>query len=107
MLIISAFRSADTEKSQSATRVIWMIPSIFAAFMLASAGADIYLDGETTTLEYEVLNSTNSIIVLNSTETVVNKITLLQPVWVTFHIMFFLVMLIFVIINILNAFTKR
>lgn len=71
--------------------------------MLASAGADIYLSSETITRE--VLNSSDVIVSL--TETTVDKITLLQPVWVTLHFLFFIVMLLYVLFNILALFTKR
>lgn len=103
MLIISAFKETPTTVSQSAVRCIWLIPSIICAFMLASAGADIFLSSETITKE--VLNSSDVIVTL--TETTTDKITLLQPVWVTLHFLFFTVMLLYVMMNILTLFIKR
>jgi hypothetical protein len=103
MLIISAFKETPSTVSQSAVRCIWLIPSIICAYMLASAGADIYLSSETITKE--VLNSSDVIVSL--TETTVDKITLLQPVWVTLHFLFFIVMLLYVMMNILTLFVKR
>lgn len=103
MLIISAFKETPTTVSQSAVRCIWLIPSIICAFMLASAGADISLSSETITKE--VLNSSDVIVTLNETTT--DKITLLQPVWVTLHFLFFTVMLLYVMMNILTLFIKR
>jgi hypothetical protein len=103
MLIISAFKETPSTVSQSAVRCIWLIPSIICAFMLASSGADIHLSTETIT--HQVLDSNNNIITL--TDTVTDKITLIQPVWVTLHFLFFIVMLLYVIINILTLFVKR
>jgi hypothetical protein len=103
MLIISAFKETPSTVSQSAVRCIWLIPSIICAYMLASAGADIYLSSETITKE--VLNSSDVIVSL--TETTTDKITLLQPVWVTLHFLFFIVMLLYVMMNILTLFVKR
>ena len=103
MLIISAFKETPNTVSQSAVRCIWLIPSIIAAFMLASAGADVYLSSETVTKE--VLNSSDVIVTL--TETTTDKITLLQPVWVTLHFLFFIVLLLYVMFNILTLFVKR
>lgn len=103
MLIISAFKETPNTVSQSAVRCIWLIPSIICAYMLASAGADIYLSSETITRE--VLNSSDVIVSL--TETTVDKITLLQPVWVTLHFLFFIVLLLYVMMNILTLFVKR
>lgn len=103
MLIISAFKETPSTVSQSAVRCIWLIPSIICAYMLASAGADIYLSSETITKE--VLNSSDVIVTL--TETTTDKITLLQPVWVTLHFLFFIVLLLYVMMNILTLFVKR
>ena len=102
-LIFSAFKETPNTASQSAVRCIWLIPSIIAAFMLASAGVDIYLSSETVTKE--VLNSSDVIVTL--TETTTDKITLLQPVWVTLHFLLFIVLLLYVIFNILTLFMKR
>tara|TARA_B110000438_G_C15585882_1_gene551682 strand:- start:214 stop:591 length:378 start_codon:yes stop_codon:yes gene_type:complete len=103
MLIISAFKETPSTVSQSALRVIWLIPSIICAYMLASAGADIYLSTEV--LSNQVLDSNNAIITL--TDTTIDKITLLNPVWITLHFLFFIVMLLYVMINILTLFMKR
>ena len=76
MLIASAFQQdSSISKSMSGTRVIWLIPSMFCAFMLASAGADIYFEESTVTLVN--VNTTET-----WTETTQDKITLYQPVWV-------------------------
>ena len=71
--------------------------------MLASAGADIYLSTETTVKQ--VLDSNNAPISL--TDVTTDKITLLNPVWITLHYLFFIVMLLYVMINILTLFMKR
>ena len=71
--------------------------------MLASAGADIYLSTETTI--DQVLDSNNAPVSL--TDVTTDKITLLNPVWITLHFLFFIVMLLYVMINILTLFMKR
>jgi len=103
MLIISAFKETPSGVSQSAVRVIWLIPSMICAFVLASAGADIYLSTET--VSDQVLDSTNQVITL--TDTVTDKITLLNPIWVTLHFLFFIVLLIYVMTNMLTLFVKH
>ena len=103
MLIISAFKETPSTVSQSALRVIWLIPSILCAYMLASAGADIYLSTEI--MSDQVLDSNNAIVTL--TDTTVEKITLLNPVWITLHFMFFIILLLYVMINVLTLFMKR
>ena len=84
----------------SGTRVIWLIPSMFCAFMLASAGADIYFEESTVTLVN--VNTTET-----WTETTQDKITLYQPVWVTLHLLFFIIILLYVVFNLLSLFFKR
>ena len=103
MLIISAFKETPSTVSQSALRVIWLIPSIICAYMLGSAGADIYLSTEI--VSNQVLDSNNQVITL--TDTTIDKITLLNPVWITLHYLFFIVLLLYVMINILTLFMKR
>lgn len=103
MLIISSFKETPMTVSQSAVRVIWLIPSMLCAFVLANAGVDIYLSTET--LADQVLDSNNAIITL--TDVTTDKITLLNPIWVTMHFLFFIVLLLYVVINILTLFLKR
>jgi len=103
MLIISSFKETPMTVSQSAVRVIWLIPSMLCAFVLASAGADIYLSTEI--MSDQVLDSNNAVIIL--TDTTVEKITLLNPIWVTMHFLFFIVLLLYVVTNILTLFLKR
>jgi hypothetical protein len=103
MLIISSFKETPMTVSQSAVRVIWLIPSMLCAFVLANAGVDIYLSTET--LSDQVLDSNNAIITL--TDVTTDKITLLNPIWVIMHFLFFIVLLLYVVMQILTLFMKR
>jgi hypothetical protein len=103
MLIISSFKETPMTVSQSAVRVIWLIPSMLCAFVLASAGADIYLSTEI--MSDQVLDSTDAIITL--TDTTIEKITLINPIWITMHFLFFIILLLYVVINILTLFLKH
>ena len=103
-LIVSAFRTTpQNQADQSATRVIWLIPSIFTAFMLASSGAAINLEDTTVTSIQVNLNTTET---WQETVTTSQTMTLVNPVWVTLHLLLFFILLIYVIINILTAFTR-
>jgi len=113
MLVISAFRddAPTNTRSQSATRPIWLVPSMMCAFMLASIGSGVIsLDTtvETVNSDYEALNSADVTVVLNSTTTTTttNEVQLLKSVWVTFHLLLFIIMIIYVLFNVLSAFTK-
>lgn len=107
LLIASAFKELPATKSQSAVRSIWLLAPIFCMYMLASAGGTIWLDdGHTeTVLNYNVTSNT---LVSNSTTTLLpNSITLVQPVWITLHILFFIMLLFYFIWNMLQLLVKR
>lgn len=105
MLIISAFRETPNTKSQSMARVIWLIPCIIAASLLASAGQDITFD--TVNTVNTITNNVTSTVDFTEDVTTSAKITLLQPVWGMIHLMMFFVMIIYVIMQVLILFTKK
>lgn len=103
-LIVSAFRDSPSDKSQSTIRSIWIIAPIICMYMLASAGAVIdFTYTVETTLNYNVTSNT---LVSNSTTITDDTITLVQPVWVTLHYLFFIMLIIYFIWNMLQLFTK-
>lgn len=106
LLVASAFKDIPDTKSQSVIRSIWVLAPIFCMYMLANAGNPIWVnDGYTeSVLTY---NGTGDLIT-NSTNTVSGQsITLLQPVWVTLHLLFFFMLIIYFIWNMLQLLTKR
>lgn len=115
MLIISITKEGPLVKSKSGTLVksIYIMPGIICMILISGSGVDILLNDSTTITTadsiYEVLNNTNGVVVLNSTvtETVVKNelFTLQNPVWVSLHYMFALIMFAYVIINVLKMLT--
>lgn len=99
MLIISSIKEVPNEKSGSVFRSIWLIPGIICAFIIASSGI---------TLEINEVH--NTITNLNTTETwsetITNSVVLQNPIWVTVHMMIFLILIVYVVLQILNLFTK-
>ena len=114
MLVVSAFKS-DTPtntKSQAAIRPIWLVPSMMCAFMLASVGSGVISIDQTTetvTSDYEALNSADAVVTLNSTTTTttLSETSLIKPVWVIFHLLLFIILLIYVLFNVLSALFYR
>ena len=114
LLIISAFRDTPNSKSQSILRSMYLSISVICAILLSGSGVDITLDSnETTTTitnNYQQVAETGAIIDLVSTENVTtsgaNKITLLNPAWISLHYLFAVVMLVYIIVQILTLFTK-
>jgi hypothetical protein len=105
MLIVSAFKDTPAGRSQSAIRVIWMIPCIFAASLLASSGENITFD--TVNTINTITDNSTATVAFTEDFTTTTYVTLLQPVWATVHILMFVVMLLYVIIQVLTLFVKR
>jgi hypothetical protein len=107
LLIASAFKELPATKNLAVIRSIWIMPCIFMMYVLASAGAPIILQDEVivTTLNY---NETSNILVSNSTETTPAKqVSIVNPVWVTVHLLFFIMLVIYFIWNMLQLLVKR
>jgi hypothetical protein len=102
-IILSAFREMPQDKKQSGLRAIWRIPSMIAAAMLASLGTDINLEDSTVTSVTKNLNSTET---WSETVTTNSTITLINPVWVTLHYLFFAILLVYILINFLIVLGK-
>jgi hypothetical protein len=104
-LIISAFRSPGSSKEKGTISVIWLIPSLLASYMMASAGGII--STETVVISNIGYNVTDQTIISNSTTTHTGYIQLVQPVWVTLHYLLFVVLLIYIIWHMLNLLIKH
>jgi ABC-type thiamin/hydroxymethylpyrimidine transport system permease subunit len=103
MLIISTVKEVPTEKSGSIIRGIWLIPGIFCAFILASSGVNIITEDTTVSNQIVSLNTTE---VWTETVTTQSLIELQNPIWVTVHLLIFMILIVYVIIQILTLFTK-
>lgn len=107
MLIISITKEGPMVKSRTGTLVksIYIIPGIICMIFLSGSGVDIMLNTiDTTNTIYN-----NSTLSVDFTETfsTTNKITLLNPVWITMHYMFALIMFAYVIINTLKMLSAK
>ena len=99
MLIISTIKEVPTERSGSIVRGIWLIPGVITAFILASSGINIVTSDTTNTI-----TSVNTTEVW--TETISSSIVLQNPIWVTVHLLIFMVLIVYVVLQVLNLFTK-
>ena len=102
-LIVSAFKSSSGGTESNTLKIIWLIPCLFTAYILAGADADITLDSGTTTSINTNLNTTE---VWSEAITHTAKYTLINDVWSAVHLLFFLILLIYVLINIITLLTK-
>jgi len=99
MLILQVLKEAPSEKSHSIVRSIYLIPGIIASFVIASSGINIVSQ-----------NITNTILAVNTTEvfteTIATQIVLQNPVWVTFHYLIGIIMIVYVFLQVITLFTK-
>ncbi len=86
---------------------MWFIPGIICAGLLMLSGPAITLQSDG--IEFiEVYNGTNGLLITNTTivQNTPDYIPLQQDVWGTVHLMIFLILLVYVIIQMLTLFTK-
>ena len=100
MLIISAIKTEiPTTKSLSIVRAIYLIPGAICALLLATSGV-VVLSSDTT----------NTIVAVNTTEvwteSISNTVELQNPIWGAVHVMIFVVIMIHVVTQTINLFTK-
>lgn len=107
LLIASAFRDTPTSKSQSIVRAMYLSISIIAVMILSGSGLNITTEnpGTTNILTYNVTDGSLIGNVTNSGSAPSTYI-LNNPVWIPFHYMLSVVMLVYVILQILTLFTK-
>ena len=103
VLIISVIKEVPTTRSLSIIRAIFLMPSVVAAGILASSGVDINLSNVVTS---NTIRSVNTTQVWTEATNQTNTIVLQNPVWITFHFMLFIVLIVYIIIQILFLFTK-
>lgn len=116
ILLITVIRApADKTRKLALVKVMYMIPGVICAIILSGSGVDITLNSNLTNTTaystYEVLDNTNTITVLNSTvtqtEAVTEKFVLENPVWVTFHYLLALIMIVFLFIQVFTMLTAK
>ena len=103
MLIISVVKEIPTTKSLAIARSIFLIPGMIAAAVLAQSGVNIQVANVATSNLIKSINTTQT---WTETTTQINNIVIQNQVWSMFHMMIFIVLLVYVATQILNLFTK-
>jgi len=105
-LIHSAFHDNSSTKSHSIARVVWLIPSMAAVFILAGSGVGINLDNPAPIVT-EVYNNTGALITNSTTyPTYPTQIVLVNPMWILFHSMLGLILSIYIFTQFINLLGK-
>ncbi len=95
MLLISTIKEIPAEKSGSISRIIYLLPGAICLLILGLSGDSIIMQDTIT------LNGTGGIIT-NSTA----KVDLQNDVWVSIHMLFFIIIIFFVFYQIIQLLTK-
>jgi len=100
MLIISVIKEIPETKAGAISRAIFLLPGAICALVLGFSGEIIVTSA-----------TTNTIIALNTTEawteTIASTITLQDPIWVSVHFLFFIVIVIHVLNQIISLLVKK
>lgn len=104
VLVVSVIKEVPTTRSLAIIRAIYLMPCIIAAGILASTGVDITMDSVTTN---NTIRSVNTTQVWTEVQTQTAQFTLLGNFWIPFHMMLFIVMLVYVMQQILFLLTKQ
>ena len=99
MLIISSIRDTPNTRASSIVRSIYLIPGMLCAGVVASIGPVITLPAIST-----LTRSINTTEVW--TENATGVITLVNPVWGQVHWLFFAVLMVYVMTQMVSLFTK-
>ena len=103
MLIISVVKEIPVTKSLSIARSIFLIPGMVAAGVLASSGVNIQVANVATSNLIKSINTTQT---WSETTSQINNMVLQSPVWQMFHMLIFLVLVVYVVTQMLNLFIK-
>lgn len=98
--LVAMVKEVPNTRDMALTRVFLTIPGLILNGVLATSGNVINFLTTTATHTTNTINGTTGIHLTNSTTTdlVSNQITLVSPVWIMVHMMFF-TMLLWVIIT--------
>lgn len=108
LLMVSVLMNPPTSQSLAGARSVFLSPSIICMGLLIFASGDItlgYTDSTETTLNYNVTSNTlvsNSTTTINETE----KFILVDPVWTYVHMGFFMILIVYVLMQILQILYK-
>lgn len=110
MLIISVIKDVPNTRSLSIVRAMFLIPGILCCFLLASSGLNIISEQPAMTFTNRTtFNATNDLIfteITNSTGIKPAFYTLQNPIWVTLHYLFAIIMAVYFMLQVLTLFTK-
>lgn len=116
LLLISTLLNPPTNRSLAGARIVFMSMSVVCLLVLSYASGNITTSYSDSTViintQSQVLNATNNGTLVtvwhNTTQTdqTTDKYILENPIWITLHFGFAAMLIMYILIQILNIFTK-
>lgn len=104
ILMLTAIKDVPMTRAMSIVRAFYLIPGMIAAGVLASTATKITMPSHT--VESFTINGTSGALLTNSTMVETGATILLNPVWITFHVFIFIVLMFYVATQIFVLATK-
>lgn len=100
MALINLVKEVPNTRDLALSRVFYTIPGMILNGVLANSGIHINFLTTTATHVTNMFNVTSNKLITNSTTTdlISNQVTLVSPVWIMVHVMFFM-MLLWVVVS--------
>ncbi len=103
ILMISVLLNPPTSKSLAGARSIWLMPSVICLSVLMFASGTITLETNSSSFS-TTSNATSEVWTETGTQTI--SYTLVDPVWALIHMSMFLILIIYIIVQVLQILTK-
>ena len=101
MLLTSISKEIPQEKGYAIMRVVFLMPGLICAGVLASSGVNIQTNVDSSS---EIIKNLNDTSTWQSTLSNTTNIVLQNPIWITIHYMLFVIFLIYIIMQIMVVF---
>lgn len=107
--IIKDDETVSPTKALSVIRSVWAVPGVIAAGFLSQTGVDITFPTNTILVNEYTINGSTGAFITNSTTLTTQLSTniLINPVWMYFHFMLFVVYLVFVLTQMFALLVKK
>ena len=109
LLMVSVLLNPPTSRSFAGARSVFLSPSIICMGLLIFASGNITMEYKDTTINELGYNVTNTNQIISNSTTTINeadKFILVDPVWTYVHMGFFMILIVYIFIQILQILLK-
>ena len=109
LLMVSVLMNPPTSQSLAGARSVFLSPSIICMGLLIFASGNVTMEYKDTTINELGYNVTNTNQIISNSTTTINetdKFILVDPVWTYVHMGFFMILIVYVLMQILQILYK-